>query len=139
MELSYLEKQNLLKAKFSNCKSKEEIYQKIISLGQTLPHLDEKNKAEKNLVPGCQSIVYLHSFLKGKRIFFQSESNALISAGLAYLLISVYSGEKAETILKCPPDYLEELEITTSITPARSNGLANIYLKMKQDTIKLIT
>jgi cysteine desulfuration protein SufE len=87
------------------------------------------------IVNGCQSIVYLRSFLHDGHLFFQAESEALISSGLAYLLIAVYNGELPEVILKCLPVFIDELGISASLTPGRSNGLASIYLRMKQDAI----
>lgn len=93
-------------------------------------------KTPENIVKGCQSTVYLHSYREGDKIFFETEADALISAGLAALLVMVYSGETAETILKCPPTFLDELGITASLTPSRANGLHSMHLRMKQDALK---
>ena len=72
------------------------------------------------------------------KLYFQAESDALISKGLAALLIAVYSGESPEAILKCPPSYLEEIGITASLTPNRANGLYSIHLRMKQEALKAL-
>ena len=69
---------------------------------------------------------------------FEAEADALISAGLAALLTQVYSGETPETILKCPPTYLDEIGISASLTPNRANGLYSIHLRMKQEALKLL-
>ncbi len=83
--------------------------------------------------------MYLRTFnLKG-RVYFEGQSDALISSGLAAILIQVYSGQTAEAILKCPPDYLEELGISASLTPSRANGLYSIHLRMKQEALKYLT
>ncbi|MCE2983553.1 MAG: SufE family protein [Parachlamydia sp.] len=133
---SCLEKQKQLKEAFSNCMTEEAKYQKIIELGRELPPLQEKDKVADNLVKGCQSQMYLASQCADNHVFFQSEADALISAGLAALLVRVYSGEDPETIIKCPPSYLEELGISASLSPSRANGLYSLHLRMKQDALK---
>lgn len=133
-----LEKQRVIKEMFLACPTEEAKYEKIIELGQKQQSLAAEYKTPENLVKGCQSQVYLHSFKKDDRIIFEAEADALISAGLATLLIQVYSGETAETILKCPPSYLDELGISSSLTPSRANGLYSIHLRMKQDALKLL-
>lgn len=135
---SCLKKQEEVKSLFLACKSQEERYEKIIELGKKNSGVADHHKTPDNIVPGCQSTMYLRAFIKEGRVYFEAESEALISSGLAALLIMVYSGETPETILKCPPDYLESLGISASLTPSRANGLYSIYLKMKQHALKLL-
>lgn len=138
MYKSCLEKQESVKQLFLNCADEQEKYEKIILLGKGNPPLEEHYKIPANKVVGCQSTMYLHTtFFQGK-VYFQAESNALISSGLANLLIKVYNGEIPEVILKCPPDYLEELGISASLTPSRANGLYSIHLRMKQEALKCL-
>jgi cysteine desulfuration protein SufE len=135
---SCLEKQKKIKALFSSCETEEQKYDKIIELGKHLDPFDPSYKTEDRRVTGCQSLMYLHSTKQEDKICFNASSDALISSGLAYLLIAVYSGETAETILKCPPNYLQELNITDSLTPNRANGLYSMHLKMKQEALKCL-
>lgn len=133
---SCLIKQNEVKLLFLECQSEEDRYKKIIELGRQLPPLPEVYKIPENIVQGCQSTVYLKSIFKNGVVIFEAEADALISAGLAALLIKVYSGEAPEVMLKCPPSYLEELGISASLTPSRSNGLYSMHLRMKQEALK---
>lgn len=133
-----LKKQSQLKKEFTLCASKEMRYQKIIDLGKELPPISPENQTPENCVKGCQSLVYLHSYMKDGKIWFEAASEALISAGLASLLIKIYTGQSPETVLKCPPLFIEELQIHASLTPGRSNGLSSIYLRMKQDALKFL-
>ncbi len=135
---SCLKKQQQIKELFTSCANEEARYEKIIELGRAHPPLDEAYKIPENIVKGCQSTVYLRSHMEDDTVKFEAESDALISAGLAMILIKVYSGETPEAILKCPPDYLEELGISASLTPSRANGLYSIHLRMKQDALKLL-
>ena len=131
-----LQKQNEVKELFAPYPSEELKYQKIIELGRAIPPLDPAYKIPENIVKGCQSTMYLHSFMEDGRVIFQAASDALISSGLAAILLKVYSGESPETILKCPPGYLEDLGISASLTPSRANGLYSIHLRMKQDALR---
>lgn len=131
-------KQNEVKALFSASPSETEKYEKIIALGRSLPKMDPQHKVPANIVKGCQSTVYLHAALKEGKVFYEVESDALISSGLAAILLLVYNGETPEVILKCPPAYLEELGISASLTPNRANGLYSIHLRMKQEALQLL-
>ncbi len=132
------QKQEEVKQLFSGLITVEAKYEKIIEIGRTQCHLPSKCKTDAHLVPGCQSRMYLVSHYVNNKVYFESESDAIISAGLSILLIRVYSGEDPETILKCPPTYLEELNIPQTLTPGRANGLASIYLRMKQDALRYL-
>lgn len=134
--ITCMEKQKQMLITFQNCKNIEDRYKMIITMGREQKPLLSKYKTNENLVKGCQSTMYLYSYAKDGLLYFESESEALISSGLAILLTKIYSGEKPETILKCPPKYLEELSIHASLSPSRSNGLASLHLRMKQEALK---
>lgn len=136
---SCLQKQSHVKELFSRCSTPEAKYEKIIALGKEQKSLSKAFKIPENLVAGCQSRTYLHTYMVDGVVFFETESDALISAGLAILLTKVYSGESPETVLKCAPTYLDEIGIGASLTPNRANGLYSLHLRMKQDVIKLMS
>lgn len=127
-----------VKLLFSQCRAPEQIYQKIIELGRLLDSLPPEHCTSENLVHGCQSQVYLTAqYLDGK-VFFQANSESLISAGLCALLIKAYNGQTPEFIIQSPPTFLEELNINTSLSPGRSNGLASMLTKMQQEALKFL-
>jgi len=134
----YEQKHEALLQKFSSLKDPKEIYEKLIDLGRTLPLLPESFKKAENLVQGCQSEVYLLAEidLDGKMIYHIG-SEALISSGLAALLLLVYQGEPAEMSMLCPPLFISDLGLGKSLSPGRSNGLAGMYARMKQEATKL--
>ncbi len=117
-------------------KSREELYQTIMEMGRELPPFEESWKTEENLVTGCQSILYLYSALNQDKLFFYAFSDALISKGLAALLISFYNGRTPEDVLKIPPTFIEELNIPQALSPSRAGGLASLHLKMKQQALQ---
>jgi len=136
---SCLEKQDRLKKSFSSHHTSEERYSKIIELGRSLTSYPTESETPEHLVKGCQSLLYLKSTYENGIMYFVAASDALISAGLASLLLSIYSGEAPETILKCPPSVLTELQITNYLSQNRANGLRSLYLKMQQDALKALS
>jgi cysteine desulfuration protein SufE len=135
---SCLDKQKRIIKLFSLCKTPSEKYAKLIDLGRTQAPLDEQYKIPENIVQGCQSTVYLRTYVEDGVIHFQTECDALISAGLAMILVEVYSGETAETILKCPPEYLNEIGLSAGLSPSRASGLYSIHLRMQREALKYL-
>jgi cysteine desulfuration protein SufE len=136
---SCLRKQAHLIRVFAPFRTPEAIYEKIIELGCSLTPLSKEYRTPNNLVNGCQSNLYLRSFYTNKTMRFQAYSDALISSGLAALFLAVYDDEKPETILKCPPDFIKKIGISSSLSPSRANGVSSFFLKMQQEAIKILT
>ena len=128
-------KQENMKKLFAAASTLEEKYQVILDLGRRQTALAPEDKIERNRVRGCQGVTFLKTTMNDGKITFQTESDALISSGLGQLLAMVYSGEEPETVLKCPPAYLDELGIYASLSPGRANGLASIFQKMQQEAL----
>lgn len=135
---SCLVKQQRVKQLFEECATPEKKYEKLIELGRNLPRYPNELKTPDLLVKGCQSEMYLHAELLEGKVHFQAYSEALISAGIAALLLAVYSDEPPHAILTCAPRYLEELGIMNSLSPGRSNGLASLFQRMKQEALKFL-
>lgn len=133
-----LEKQKNVKEIFAKCPTEESKYERIIELGRATPQLSEEYQCDENLVRGCQSQMYMQSFYREGKVYFEVRSDALISLGLAAIMLMIYNGENPETILKCPPDCLEQLGISASLTPGRANGLYSIHLRMKRDALRYL-
>lgn len=134
---SCLAKQEALKKLFSGG-TRETKYHKIIELGKSLPPFLHEDQIEDNRVLGCQSQMYLTSVYSDGLVHFKAHSDALISAGLAALILSIYNMEAPETILKCPPAILHELGIPSIVSPSRANGLLSLYTKMQQVALKYL-
>lgn len=135
---SCLQKQQAIKEIFSTCSTPEARYQKIIEMGRQLPAFNPTSRSPANLVPGCQSIMYLETTLTHGKFILNADSEALISKGLAALLIYVYSNETPATVAHCPPAFIQEIGLLSAISPARSNGLASLYHKLRQEALKCL-
>jgi cysteine desulfuration protein SufE len=135
---SCMAKQQKIKEIFAHCSTPQMKYEKIIDLGRSLPPFPTALKTADRLVKGCQSQMYLATSFEEGKVQFQAQTDALISAGLAALLLAAYSDEPPVAILSCPPDFLEELGIHGSLSPSRSNGLSSLFLRMKQEALNFL-
>jgi len=133
---SCTKKQKKMVKTFALCSNASERYGKLIELGRSQKPLEEQFKTPENIVKGCQSTVYMRTYDKDGLLYFQTDCDALISAGLAMILVEVYSGETAETVLKCPPDYLDEIGLSAGLSPGRASGLYSIHLRMQKEALR---
>ena len=108
-------------------------YEYLIELGKNLEVSHEEQKTEDKLIKGCQSRVWLDWELKDGRLFFNADSDAIITKGIISLLISVYSGRTPEEIAGDDFSFVEEIGLKENLSPTRANGLASMI-----DTIKRV-
>jgi cysteine desulfuration protein SufE len=106
-------------------------YEYINELGKKLPSLDEKYKVEENKITGCQSSVWLNSFEKDGRIYFEADSDSIFVKGEIALLIRVLSGQKPEAILNTNLTFIDKIGLRQNISFKRANGLANMIKQIK--------
>jgi len=108
-----------------------EKYQYIIELGQKLPPLDDKYKTEENKIKGCQSSVWLNSYEKDGRIFFEADSDSTFVKGEIALLIRALSRQPAEEIVKTELEFIDKIGLRQHIAVTRANGLTSMIKQMK--------
>ena len=116
---------------FSKLTDWELKYEKLIELGKNWQGLPDADKKEDLKVKGCQSQVWIKAELKGERIIFIGDSDALIVRGLVALVLPIFSNETPETILKTEPTFLKDMGLDTGLSPSRSNGLFSMIKQMK--------
>ena len=126
------EKIEKIKKDFSISTDWETKYEKIIEYGKKWPGLEENFKTEDLKVKGCQSQVWIKAELSAeKKIVFKGDSDAIIVKGLVAIVLTVYSGESPETILKTEPDFLKEIGFDSGLSPSRTNGLYSMIKQIK--------
>jgi cysteine desulfuration protein SufE len=118
---------------FSMFDNWEEKYEYLIDLGKKLPVLNPTFKTDEYKIKGCQSSVWIHSFNRDGRIYFEGDSDAVIVKGLVSLMIQVLSGQKAEDIVHAPLEFLDKTGLNTHLAQTRSNGLRAMIRQMKLD------
>ena len=107
-------------------------YEYLIDLGKNLDSYPEDRKTEDRLIKGCQSRVWLDYEVKGGKIFFNADSDAIITKGIISLLISVYSGRTAEEISSSDFGFVDQIGLKENLSPTRANGLVSMIAKIKE-------
>ena len=105
-------------------------YEYIVDLGKGLDGLDEAEKVDDRLVPGCQSRVWFYADRDGTRLRFRADSDAIIVRGLIALLLRIYSNRTPEEILATPPSFFEALELGSHLSGSRANGLHAMVMRI---------
>lgn len=128
------EKINKIKNEFTSGNPEndwEKKYETLIELGKKWSGLSETERNEDLKVKGCQSQVWIKAELKEGKIIFRGDSDALIVRGLVAMVLSVYSNESPEMILKTEPSFIKDLGFDTGLSPSRTNGLFSMIKQIK--------
>lgn len=106
-------------------------YAYLIELGNELSDFEEENRTEENLIKGCQSKVWFHADYEAGLIKFTADSDAIITKGIASLLIKVLSQQTPEAILSADLYFIDKIGLTQHLSPTRSNGLLSMVKQIK--------
>ena len=101
-------------------------YEYLIELGKSLKEYPEDRKTDDRLVTGCQSRVWIDFSIENGRIFFNADSDAIITKGIISLLVRIYSGRTPEEILSSDFSVVERIGLKENLSPTRANGLVSM-------------
>jgi len=107
-------------------------YEYLIELGKALEPFLEEKKTEDRLIKGCQSRVWLDAELRDGRLYFQADSDAIITKGIISLLVSVYSGRTPEEIAADDFGFVAQIGLRENLSPTRANGLVSMIETIKE-------
>ena len=97
-------------------------------LGRQIPKIPESVYVESNLVPGCQSRVWVENHLReNKTLEIHADSDAFVVKGLIYIVLEMYRDSTPKQILDT--DYVQifdRLGVGKLILPQRKNGLFSL-------------
>jgi cysteine desulfuration protein SufE len=108
-----------------------ERYDYLIDIGKKMPELDGQYKTEANIVKGCQSTVWLRAYSKDGKVYFEADSNTVITKGIIGLLIRVLSGHTPQEILDAELYFIDKIELHAHLSSQRSNGLSAMMKQIK--------
>jgi len=106
-------------------------YNYLIDMGKTLPIIDEKYKTDQYLISGCQSRVWLSAEMADGKVIFKADSDAVITKGIASLLIRVLSDQTPDDIIAAKLEFIDKIGLKDHLSPTRSNGLTSMIKQMK--------
>ncbi|MDD9139804.1 MAG: SufE family protein [Candidatus Cardinium sp.] len=103
----------------------------LIDIGATLPAMESCYKTESYSVQGCLSKVWLVDRESAGLLFFQADSNTVITKGLIALLLQVLSGQPVQAIATAKLYFMEAIGMHALIGFQRSSGLAHMVKAIK--------
>ena len=115
----------------------QEKYQYLIEQAKNSEDFPEELRIDEFKVNGCQSQVWLVPEEKDDKLFFKSDSDALIAKGLVTLIASIYSNEAPGDIASSNIDLMEEFDLGVILSPARRNGAFSMLKTIKEVSQKL--
>ena len=106
-------------------------YDYLIELSKDIPLISEEYRLNENLIKGCQSKVWLHAREIDGKVIYTADSDAIITKGIAALLIRVLSEQKAKDILENEMYFIDAIGLKEHLSMTRSNGLVSMIKQMK--------
>ena len=129
--MSLNERQDEIIEEFSVFDDWMDKYNYLIELSKDLPEIDPKYKTQQYLIEGCQSKVWLFADLEDNVIRYSADSDAIITKGIAALLIRVLDRQKPSDIMNNELYFIERIGLQQNLSPTRSNGLLAMVKQMK--------
>lgn len=119
---------------FEDIQEWDERYDYIIDLGRELPELPQALQSKEYIVEGCMSTVWLATDFDAStsEVSIQADSDSIIVKGLIVVMLSFFSGMKAEQIVKSDvSEYLSKLGLNQHLSPQRRNGLFSMIKRLR--------
>ena len=111
-------------------------YEYLIELGKSLKSYPETDKTDDRLIKGCQSRVWLDYKIEDGRIWFNADSDAIITKGIISLLIRIYSGRTPEEIMSSDFSLVDKIGLKENLSPTRANGLVSMIARIREIAVE---
>lgn len=129
--MGIIEVQNEIIEEFSLFEDWMQRYEYMIELGKSIELIDTSKKIDSNLIKGCQSKLWLHAELNNNKLIFKADSEAIITKGIAAVLLRVFSNQTPEDILNANLDFVDKIGLKEHLSPSRANGLISMIKQIK--------
>ena len=126
-----IEKAGAIVEEFSMFDDWMDKYSYIIEMGEEAEPMAEEDKIKQNLISGCQSQLWLTVKNEDGKLYFKADSDAIITKGIANVLLRVINGETPQDILDNDLSFLDEIGLKEHLSPTRSNGLSSMIKQVK--------
>lgn len=106
-------------------------YDYLISLSDTLPAMEQSLRTERHIIEGCQSRVWVAAELIDGKMYYQADSDAIITKGIVALLVRVMNGRTPSEAANLDLYFIDAIGLGENLSPTRSNGLRSMIKQMK--------
>lgn len=130
-DMTIVERLDEIRQKFASFTDPDDKWKFLLDLAKAHPGMDAALKAEKFIIQGCASTMYLVPKFDGAKIHFEMDveggtTNPLISRGLGALALRVYNDMAPADILGVDPAFFQQIGLNVGLSPTRSNGFASL-------------
>ena len=89
-------------------------------------------RTDDNLIKGCHSNVWLASTTSDGHVYFNADSDTMITRGLASLLLRVFDGQLPAEIVAADLYFIRRCQLERFIGTKRSNGFSSMIEHVKR-------
>lgn len=108
----------------------------VRDLGKALPAFNLDEQVESNKVRGCASQLWMITERSPDgRLFFRADGDAILSKGLAAVVIKLVSGHRPEEILAFDLRAAFERLNLPRLSMSRASGLAGLAARIRQEAM----
>ena len=131
MPESIVDRQEKIREKFASFTDPDDKWKFLLDLAREHKGMDASLKAEKFIIQGCASTMYLVPKFDGAKIHFEMDveggtTNPLISRGLGALALQIFNDMAPADILSVDPTFFQQIGLNVGLSPTRSNGFASL-------------
>lgn len=128
------QKLDALAADFDDLGDWEAQLEYVIDMGRSLPPFPLSEQTDRNKVRGCASQLWMTSeHGPGGTLIFRADADAIISKGLAAVVIRLVSGHRPAEILAFDLRAAFERLGLPRLSMSRASGLASMVARIRRD------
>lgn len=128
---SLVAKREALLAQLGGFRHSQERLQWLVEQARQRPALAVELKTEAHRLSGCLANLWLVAEVRGRRCYFQCDSDSQIVRAVAGLLCDFYSGQTPAEVLAMEPGFLEQVGINQHLTANRRNVLSRVWERIR--------
>ena len=98
-------------------------FEYLIDYGKRSSCFSENDKNENNKMSGCLAQVWLKTYKKDNKNYFEGDSDALIVKGLVKIIAKAFSGLSTEEIKSVKHNVVNQLGLGPSLSARRQVGM----------------
>ena len=118
---------------FQEVEDKRERLEMLFELAEEIMELPAEEWSEQTRVRGCQSEAHVRVSIDGGLVHVFGAADAKLVQGLMGVLSIAIDGLTPAQAVLIPADFAQDMGLTNTLTPSRSNGFRNMYDKVMNE------
>ncbi|MGB1678866.1 MAG: SufE family protein [Poseidonia sp.] len=118
---------------FQEVDDKRERLEMLFELADEVVELPQSEWSDATRVRGCQSEAHVRVAFEEGLVHLLGAADAKMVQGLMGILSIALDGLTPSQAVLIPPQFAEDMGLTNTLTPSRSNGFRNMYDKVMNE------